>query len=423
MILEKLKTRYLVWIFSLLLFGAGGYYLGQHGVAVSLSNNPQRLVITNKEPLFRPSAKPSVDFSLFWQVWQILNEKSVDQPLSGQKLLYGAIKGLAASLEDPYTLFLPPEAKKALDDSLNGDYEGIGAELGFDRPPLCSKDPASTQLVVIAPLDGSPALRAKLKACDRILKIDDKVTTGLSLTEAVSLIRGKQGTEVQLTLQRDNADPFVIKIKREKINIPSVKWERKEDKIVYLRLSRFGEDTSGNWDTAMAGIEASLSGTPSTLILDLRGNAGGYVDSAIHIASDFLESGKIILSEQFGDGTRKPFVTNKTGKLSSVPVVILVDGGSASAAEILAAALRDNHNSKLIGEKTFGKGVVQESDDLPDGSAIHVTIAKWLTPKGEVIHGKGLEPDFKVDITVEELNNNKDPQLEKALEVARSLSK
>lgn len=422
MIFEKLKTKYLAWVFSLLLVGYAGYYLGSHGVTATLNNQPPRITVVNKTPT-RQLIDQTVDFSLFWQVWQIINEKSVERPLPAKQLLYGAIKGLAASLNDPYTLFLTPEANKALDSSLNGNYEGIGAELGLGRPPLCSDDPNSTQLVVITPLDGSPAQKARLKPCDKILKIDDKVTAGLSLTDAVNLIRGQEGTEVSLTILRGATDPSVFKIKREKINVPSVKWERKEDKIVYLRLSRFGEDTSDNWDKSVNEIEASLSGQPSSLILDLRGNPGGYVDSAIHVASSFLPNGKTIMSEQYGDGTKKPFITERTGKLASVPVVILVDGGSASAAEILAAALRDGRSSQLVGEKTFGKGVVQESDDLPDGSAIHVTIAKWLTPRGDVIHGKGLDPDVKVDIKDEDINNGKDPQLDKALEIARKLVK
>lgn len=404
--IEDLKTNILVIILAAIFFGGVGYRLGLAGFDIELRKNPPQIKIVNLAPV-----GGTLDFSLFWEAWRLLNEKSVEKPLAPKNLLYGALRGLAASLNDPYTVFLTPEQGSALDSSLNGQYEGVGAELGV-------KD---NQLVVIAPLEGSPAQRIGVKAGDKILKIDDKETGGLSLNDAVGLIRGREGTTVDLTIQRGKAAPIVFKIKREKITVSSLKWEKKEGGLVYLRLSRFGEDTNRDWDRVVREILTLPEGERQGLVLDLRSNAGGYLDSAVYIASEFLTGGGIVVAEQFGDGARRDFAVSRHGDFLRTPVVVLVNQGTASAAEILAAALRDQRGVKLVGLKTFGKGSVQESLDLTDGSKLHVTVAKWLTPKGEVINGKGLNVDVEVDIKDEDVNNGKDPQLEKALEMARGL--
>lgn len=404
--LEKMRTNILILILVAVFCGGVGYRLGWAGFNLELKKNPPQIKIVNRTP---PSG--TVDFSLFWEVWQLLNEKSVERPLDPHNLLYGAVRGLAASLADPYTAFLTPEQAKTLDSSLNGQYEGIGAELGI----------RDNQLVVIAPLEGSPAERVGLRAGDKILRIDKQETAGISLTDAVGLIRGPQGTVVSLTLQRGKGDAFTLDVKREKISVSSLKLEKKEDGVVYLRLSRFGEDTNSDWDKIMQELLALPSSERHALVLDLRGNAGGYLDSAVYIASEFLTEGKLVVAEQFGDGTRRDFLATRSGELLATPVTVLVDEGSASSAEIVAAALRDQRGAKLVGKKSFGKGSVQESVELSDGSKLHVTIAKWLTPGGEVINGKGLNVDVEVDRSEEDINNGKDPQLDRALEVAQGL--
>ncbi len=419
MILEKIKTSILLWILTVVLVFGLGFSLGNRSLVISRQNNLPAIKIVNRE-----SQDQTVDFSLFWQVWQILNQKSVEQPLKGPDLLYGAIRGLAASLNDPYTLFLTPTESKDLDSSLNGEYEGIGAELGYNREPqICGPEISPNQLIIVTPLDGSPALSADLRRCDSILKIDDKPTGNLTITDAVHDIKGPAGTEVALTIRRKNDDPFVVKIKRAKIMIPSVKWENKGEGVISIRLSRFGQDTNDDWDKAVTEIESSLSASPQAVVLDLRGNPGGYFDSAIYVASEFLPKGELVSAKKYADGHREESFVERVGKYLKVPVVVLADGGSASAAEILAAALRDDRGAKLVGEKTFGKGSVQEAVDLADGSAVHVTVAKWLTPKGEIIHGKGLEADVKIAITEADINSKSDPQLDKALEMARKLIK
>lgn len=400
--LENIKSTYLVLVFIALLFFSVGYQVGLNGFNATVKARPFEIKITNGNP----PPEVGVDFSLFWEAWRYLNEKSVDRPLNPQDLLYGAISGLAASLKDPYTAFLTPEQSSQLNSSLNGHYEGIGAELGL-------KD---GQLIVVAPLEGSPAIRAGIKSGDKIMKIDGSDTFGLTLTDAVSKIRGKQGSVVALFLQRGSDDPFELKLTRDKILVSSLKVEKKGEGVYYVRLSRFGDDTNADWDKVVD--EILTEGRPKSVVLDLRGNAGGYLESSVYVASEFIVESKIVTSERRSDGLKRDHLVSRKGRLAGIPVVVIINQGSASAAEILAAALRDNNGAKVVGMKSFGKGSVQEPIDLSDGSNLHVTIAKWLTPKGEEIHGKGLDPDIKVDITEEEMEDEKDPQLGKALELA-----
>jgi carboxyl-terminal processing protease len=352
----------------------------------------------------------AVDWDTFSRVWKELNSKFVEQPLDQQGLFYGALKGLAAAANDPYTVFLPPPDNQRLKDNLNGRYEGIGAELGM----------RDNQLAVIAPLDGSPAQAAGLKAGDKILKVDGEETGGMTLSEAVGKIRGPAGEAVVLNLRRDGGDPFDLTIVRAQITVKSVKWEDKGDGLVYIRVSRFGEQTARDWDNAVGEI-TSQNPSVKAIILDVRSNPGGYLQASIHIASEFIPQG-VVVSEQFGDGTKRDFKANRRGKLVGVPVVVLIDEGSASASEILAGALRDQLGAKLVGKKSFGKGTVQDSIEFKDKSSLHVTIAYWLTPNGDKINGKGLTPDVEVALDEEKFKqDNVDTQLERALEIARGL--
>lgn len=396
----------IVILFVFAIAGFVGYNFGRRGYVFELQKSPPRINIANQV-----SPSEDFDFSLFWQVLKLINEKSIYRPIDTKRALYGAIKGMAESLEDPYTTFLSPTQNESVNASLEGKYEGIGAELGIKN----------RQLMIVAPLDDSPAKRAGIHSGDAILEIDGKDTFGISLTEAVSIIRGKAGTNVQLTLQREEFnDPLKIEITRAKITVQSVKWEEKEG-FPYIRISRFGESTNEDWNKAVSDV-TSKWGEVKGLILDVRANPGGYLQSSIHIASEFIESGPVVF-EEFADGRREPFNVTRRGKFLTVPVVVLINKGSASASEILAGALKDVRSATLIGEKSFGKGTVQDVRDFPDGSGVHITVARWLTPKGVSINGQGIDVDVKIEQVESSESSDRDSQLEKAIEVLREKAK
>jgi carboxyl-terminal processing protease len=352
-----------------------------------------------------------IDFSLFWEAWKKIEEKFVDKEnLSTQEMIYGAISGMVGSLGDPYTTFLNPEDTKTFIEDVKGTFEGVGMEIGIRKG----------QLQVIAPLEGTPAQKAGLRAGDKILKVDDRSTADMAIDEAVNLIRGAKGTEVILTIYREEwEESKEIKIIREVIEIPSLKWELKEDNIVYLKLYQFSEKAA--LDFQIAAIEI-LNSPAEKIILDLRNNPGGYLEVAQDIAGWFLERGEIVAIEDFGEGREeKQYRAQGNARFLPYPIVILINQGSASGSEILAGALRDNRGVKLIGETSFGKGSVQELEKLREGSSLKITVAKWLTPKGELITDKGLEPDIKVEITDEDYEAEKDPQLDRAIEIIKNL--
>ncbi len=386
-------------------FFYGGYYFGKRGFVFEVRKNPPEIKVTNKLP---PNGE--LDFSLFWEVWDMLNTTYLERPIDQKEMMYGAISGMVSSLGDPYTTFLPPEVNKGFMESMGGKYEGIGAELSL-------KDGA---LIIVAPLDGSPAKRAGLKAGDKILQIDDKSTAGMAVSEAVSLIRGSSGTQVKLVIQTGTSDPRDVNLTRSVITVASVTWEDKGDGTAYVRISRFGTETNREWDKVASEINVKMNELDA-VVIDVRGNPGGYLDSAVHISEDFFR-GKPVLIEELSTGDKIPFKTSKVGIFKDIPgVFVLIDQGSASASEILAAALRDNIGAKIIGMKSFGKGTIQDAKDFKDGSGLHVTIAKWLTPKEEWVHENGLEPDVTVEVTEEDLDNNVDAQLNKALEMAKEI--
>ncbi|MEX0887888.1 MAG: S41 family peptidase [Patescibacteria group bacterium] len=377
----------------------GGWQLGFAGYQLDLKLNPPSLKIENKK-----ITSGEIDFSPLWEVLDQINESYLFRPVDGTKLLYGAISGLVKALGDPYTAFLSPEENAAFNDSLKGTYEGIGAELGLRED----------QLIIVAPLDGSPAEGEGVRAGDKILEINGESTAGTSVTEAVTKIRGEAGTVVELTLQRGSDPSFKVSITRARITVKSVNFEDKGNGIYYLEVTRFGETTNDEWDEAVAKVK-----NPKGIVLDLRSNPGGYLSAAVYLASEFLNSGTVVLQED-ADGNRSPLTVQSTAgdhAFAGVPVVVLIDEGSASASEILAAALAERADAQLVGQKSFGKGTVQDAVDLDDGSGLHLTIAKWLTPNGTWVHDKGLEPDFKVELTDEDINAGRDPQLDKALDL------
>ncbi len=362
--------------------------------------NKEAVEITNQE---------EIDFDIFWDVWKLVEEKYTLEPLDYQEMIYGAVSGMVNSLDDPYTVFFDPEASRQFDEDIEGSFEGIGAEIGV----------RDSFLTIIAPLKDSPAERAGLLAGDKVIKIgEEEVMPGrfgvIDIDEAVRMIRGEKGTAVKLTVIRDGLDDFrEIEIIRDTIDVKSVEWEMKDGGIVYLKISQFSRDTGDELDRE---IDKILINNPKGIILDLRNNPGGDLNVVIEIASRFIPRNKIVVIEET-KGRKSELKSRGGNRLGNLPVAVLVNGGSASASEILAGALRDNKGSKLVGTKTYGKGLVQGMEELKDGSSLKVTVAKWLTPNGVDINKNGLEPDIEIEMSIEDYENDRDPQLEKALEL------
>jgi carboxyl-terminal processing protease len=395
------KRQFLTWpLIAVLLiaFFGMGFAAGQGKIRIS----------SGKLEINRGTPPQNADYSLLWNALDLLNTKYVDRPLDQQALLYGAIKGMISAAGDPYTVFFDPEESKQFAQELEGTFDGIGAQLG-------SKD---DQLVVLAPLEGTPAERAGLLAGDIILGINGESTAGMSVDAAVSKIRGKAGTEVKLTiLHKGSKEAQEITIVRAKIEVKSVKFETKEvggKKIGVIKVNRFGEDTEG---LINHNIDIILAGNYSGVIVDLRNNPGGYLDAAVGIASNWVDPGKVVVREVKYNGEVKDYQASGLSRLKGIKTVVLVNDGSASASEILAGALQDYKLATIVGQKTFGKGSVQELSNLSKDTTLKITVAKWNTPNGRSIDKNGLEPDVKVELTREDAEAERDPQMDKALEL------
>lgn len=397
-------------IIMILLSFVLGWQLGHRDYQFKWQNYKPSVKISNQQP---PDKNVDIDFKLFWQTWDLVSQKYIDKKaIDPQKLYYGAIQGMVAAVGDPYTVFLPPQAQKTAKEQLGGSFEGVGIQLGYNK---------DKRLVVIAPLKDTPAERAGVKPGDLILKIDNKDTSSLTLPEAVGLIRGQKGSTVSLQLLGENeSNPKEVKLTRDTIVVKTVVFEAKNTKagkkIGYLRLSAFGENTKQEWDAAVS--EALTQGS-SGIVVDVRNDPGGFLDAAIYIASEFLDGGKVVLQED-AQGERQEQGVTRVGKILKLPVVVLINKGSASASEILAGAIQDRGRGTLVGETSFGKGTIQTAEDLPNDTGIHITTAKWLTPNGKWIHNIGLTPDVEVKTDEQkEIENNSqtDIQLDKALEI------
>jgi len=387
----------LLLIVFALVFYFLGYLVGHENLIFEKHYKP---VIANKE-LVKPR---SVDFGIFWNAWDKVTEKYVGT-IDYQQMVYGAIKGMVDSLGDPYSSFMKPNETQNFMQDLSGKVSGIGAEI----------DLVDNKLLIVSPIAGSPAEKAGLKPQDQILKINDESTDNMALDVAVSKIRGKAGTKVNLTINRTGfSQPQVLEITREEITIKSVNWEMKPNNIAYIKISQFGDDTVPLMQQAAKDINDKH---PKAIILDLRGNPGGYLDGAVDVASLFMPSG-VVVKEKDKNGNITENKTTLDPILKDYKVIVLVNGGSASASEIVAGALQDAGKATLVGEKTFGKGSVQELENLPGGATLRITIAKWLTPKGRTIDKVGLEPDIQVGLSEDDAKANRDPQLDKALELA-----
>lgn len=400
----------LILALAALFFYVGASWEKNKKVAENNSSDALSFIKTLSDPkdLFTnvDKDKPDkVDFGIFWEAWKKIDNRYVDEEeLDSQQRVFGAIKGMVGALDDPYSAFMNPEETKKFGSEMQGSFEGIGAELGMKEGVL----------TVISPIDGMPAEKAGLRAGDKIFKINGDLSSDITIDEAVEKIRGKKGTEVTLTIVRNGDDKTKdITIIRDKIELKSVIYEKKDGNIAYIRITKFSEDTSREFNKEAAKAVADSS---KGIILDLRNNPGGYLNVSVEIASKFMPKGEVVVWEEKRDGEKSSFKTIGGDIFGEVPVVVLINEGSASASEILAGALRDNNQVKLIGNKSFGKGSVQQLEDLSDGSSLRITIAKWLTPSSKSIHEVGLEPDIKVEISEEDIENQNDSQLKKAEE-------
>lgn len=403
----------------------GGYFFGVNKINYDWKNYKPVLNAVSKEP---PPGIVNVDFNPFWIVWQKLLTNYYDKDkLDPQKMLNGAINGMIQSVGDPFTLYLPPVANNNFKQGLAGQFSGIGAELG-------TKD---KDIIVISPLDGSPAQKAGIKTGDIIAAVNSQSSAGWTLSEAVEKIRGPKGTEVILTvIHKENQKKVDIKIVRDVITVKSVLMEvRNADctakgctlivkgdpclkdtcvKYAYIRLSQFGDNTNAEWVTMVKGISDKINSDKNIkgIVFDLRNNPGGYLSDAAFIASEFLSKNKVVVTEDTGI-LQKSLRAERVGLLLSPKLVVLINKGSASASEIVSGALKDHGRAVLIGETSYGKGTVQQAEDLGDGAGIHITIAKWLTPNGTWVDQKGLTPD--ISVSPDTKDPSRDTQLEKAV--------
>ncbi|MFB6181555.1 MAG: S41 family peptidase [Candidatus Magasanikbacteria bacterium] len=369
-------------IIAILALGIGFFGGMFYGTKAAVTGENGQVEISKVINLYSNSRSSSVNFDQYWKVWDYVKEKYAGD-VNEVDLFYGSLKGMVKALDDPYSKYMPPKESKEFSKSLSGEFEGIGAEIGI----------RDEQLTIIAPLEGSPAEKAGIKSGDKVLAINGEDTKGVTLEKAVQKIRGEGGTEVTLTvLHEGSSEPTDITITRGKINIPTVKWEMKDQGIAYLQIRYFNQNTWSQFDEAVKNIkEKSAKG----IILDLRSNPGGFLKTSIDVASEWVREG-VIVAQGNGD-IDKRFKTNGAHRLAGIPTVVLVDQGTASGAEIVAGALRDHNAATVIGKQTFGKGSVQDLKVFPDGSSLKLTIAKWYTPSGDLIAEKGIKPDIVLE--------------------------
>lgn len=397
---SKPKSRNFLGLLLILLvaisFG-GGFYLGKGRI-----DKNREIALGDKAT---STSEDAFDFNIYSEAWNSLRSDFVyKNKIKDKDMFYGSIKGLAASVKDPYTVFMTPEESKEFDNDLSGTFEGIGAEVGMRNDVV----------TVIAPLSGMPAEKAGIKAGDKIYAINGESTIGLTVDEAVKKIRGPKGTSVTLTIIRNKETATRdVKIERGIISVKSVSVTHRTDGISVIKVTNFNDDTKELFRNAVKEVVAKK---PKGIILDLRNNPGGYLDTAVYMASEWIKEGPVVL-EQFGDGSRNEYTATGNPQLGNFKTMVLVNGGSASASEIVAGALRDYKKATLVGEQTYGKGSVQTIRDLSDGSSIKITIATWMTPEGDFINEKGLTPQVEVKMTTADVEKNRDPQLQKAIDL------
>lgn len=400
---KSIVTLFAIVLVLVLLTGAcaGGFMAG---TAMGRGSWPQQLL----NPISTdPDSSPSNPPAVIEEVWQILKDGYINQPLDEEKMLQGALKGMVDSLEDEYTTYMTPDEFKQSTDNLSGEYEGIGALVNTE----------GEFLTVTEPLPNSPALKAGLLPGDQIIAVDGEDVTG-QLPETVrQKVLGPKGSSVVLTIRREGMEPFDVTIQRARVVVPSIEGRILEDSIAYIKIRNFGQRTG---DELEAMIEDLLDQEPTSLIVDLRNNPGGYLTTSVEVTSQFLKEG-VVVYEQYGNDERESLEVIAGGLVTDIPMVLLINEFSASASEIVAGALQDYERATLIGATTFGKGTVQQVVPLTDNQgAVRVTIARWLTPKERTIQGEGITPDIAVEMNEDDLIAGRDPQLDKAIEFLKT---
>lgn len=412
---KSIKVLLGLFVGGILLAGAfSGGFLAGHFFP---SNSPAISNLLPSSPAVQPEQKSATPddldtlFQPFWEAWNIVHQQYVDQPVDDQKLMQGAIRGMMDALGDKQTFYMEPQLFENETSSLQGQYEGIGAYVDTD----------GEYLTIVSPIEGSPAEKAGLKPGDKVIAIDGKDMTGVAPEQARLKVLGKDGSKVTLKIAREGeAEPFDVVITRAKIVIRSADGKMLENGIAYIDINTFGERTT---QELRETLDKLLKENPKGIIIDLRYNPGGYLNTAVEVASEFIDKG-VVLYEQYGDGHRDTHKVLGNGRATDIPIVVLINEGSASASEILAGALQDYGRAKLVGVQSYGKGSVQNWVPLSDNQgAARVTIAKWLTPKERAIDHVGLTPDVIVEFTLEDFQAQRDPQLDAAIKTLEAMLK
>lgn len=422
-------TKYILGIFAVLILLTGSFAGGfitrhalvQTGLFPGFSDSPHPEIALPPTSVPITPVTPSDDqtsatpgelqtlFAPFWEAWNIVHTQYVNQPVNDTLLLQGAIRGMLEAVGDDYTYYMDPQGYESESTSLSGEYQGIGAMV----------DTSGDFLTVVSPIEGSPAEAAGIRPGDMIIAIDGEDMAGYTPEEARQRVLGEAGTTVVLTIQREGeSEPLEFTIVRATITVASVTGEMLDNGIAYVDINQFGDNTTSELRTTLDDL---LLQNPRGIIVDLRFNPGGYLITSVEVTSEFIDEG-VVLIEQYGDGTRDIYSALGNGRATDLPIVVLINEGSASASEILAGALQDYGRAELVGVQTFGKGSVQVFAPLSDDQgAVRVTIAKWLTPNERTIQDIGLAPDHIVEMTDEDYENDRDPQLDKAVEVLLGL--
>lgn len=403
---NKKKIIFVISLALIVATVAGVIFYGGYKLGYSQTRNIRIEGVAN----MYPESEVAADFSVFWQAWNKIQEYHLRaDEFSAQDMIYGAIKGLAENLGDAHTTFFSAEEAVQFQEGLSGEFGGIGAEL----------ETRNRQIMVIAPLKNTPAERAGLLPRDIIIRAGDIELLGKTVQEAVKIIRGEPGTVIKLIVSREGiAGTKEIEITREVIILPIVEWELKDDNIAYIQIMNFGQNAPFAFRRVAREI---IDRNPRAIILDLRNNPGGYLETAVNLAGWFIERGEVVVKERYATRQDRVFYSHGNAELENFPLIILVNKGTASAAEIMAGAIRDVNGTRLIGETTFGKGTVQTLEELKDGSVLKITVAHWVTPGGHIIEGEGLSPDIIIERPTRGANDTQeDPQLNKALEILRN---
>jgi carboxyl-terminal processing protease len=404
MIKKSHNYRSLLLVVILILCFLFGFETGkQQGAKEMTEIESKNIEVKNSEE--------KADLSLFWEVWNFLNDNYFEKNLlDSKKMSYGAIKGMVASFDDPYTVYMDPVETEEFKHNLDGELEGIGAELSMEN----------NLLTVITPMKDSPAEKAGIRAGDIVYSIDGEPTTDMNLIEAVLKIRGEKGTVVTLTvIHKNETDPVDYKITRDTVNIKSIDYKYLENDIIaYIDVLQFGDDTTHEFEEAVSDVVLK---NVKGLILDLRFNGGGYLDIAVDMISEFLPKDyKAVTIRRRNEKDNEILYTLGNPKLPNIPIAVLVNDGTASSAEIVAGAIQDHKRGIIIGTKTYGKGSVQEVKNFKDGSSLRATIAKWFTPNDVNIDEVGIKPDIEIEDTLEDLKAGKDLQLEEAIKYLKN---